>query len=275
MFLLFAPLALCMEVVKDDIFMSQIFPKHIQDNPGTCSHNTICALALVSKEWNEFIKNARVQRRRYFAFTQEYRNLHMTQKEIYQQQVWHKNNSAYVYWMEMEDGETQFCLTYLDGNDKISTSECTDASLTIPIFKNYRPFFTAQGNACCHAWHEENITGRFVELSLNTIKLPKIRTCYLDLNCKQLEQLNPSQYFLWVQSIQSSPINRNKLQPSIIKNCPVLLKTFIDSQHVEETNDEKIYHLDGVIIDENYLLHGSFPTNWWRQIVSQNCIVKK
>lgn len=269
---LFPFFTLSMDNVNSNLVMSEVFPGYVQRASGACSHDTICALALVNKKWNDIIKKTYVQRRIYFTSKQDYKDVHTANPHIYQQQIWHKYSSAYAYWMKTvtEVGtllisEMSFNLIYMDGNDVIKSSEFKDVALRMSIFGDIQPFFTGQGNACFYAWSYEK--KELLEILLSIKKPLKMYKCTLDLGEKIPQSSN---YWIAYQPIESSNLN-----PFIIHDYPTLLKAFINSEVVQENKNEKIYHVEGVELTEDYLLQGKFPSQWWRNIVSQNCLIKK
>ena len=203
-----------------------------------------------NEKWKKVIEKTADLRRRYFTSQADYKKTRTADRQIYQQQIWHKHSSAYAYWERSTAGWMRFNLVYLDGNDTIIKHKLEEpGSIGKTIFGGYRPFFTTKGTACCHAW---SIKDELLEYSLSTKESPKIRRCTIEVNCEK-----------------KAPISF-----IIFQNNHVLLKAFINSKKIHEDDNKKTYNISGVEINEIYLLN-RFPPSWWKEAISRQCIIKK
>jgi hypothetical protein len=218
-------------------------------------HESICSLALVNKQWNAFIQQTARHRRKYLASQEEYKTARPTyNSKVYKQTAWHKHNSAYAYWIENSKDFIEhkkpitLYFVYLGGNGNICTHKLDNLSyLEInysALYERYKaPFFDTKGDVHYYMYAQENNHEIYIlDLIMGIRKLPKKVIHYIDITHKN--------------NTEKQLIKENLL---ILENYPTLFKAFMQSQHVAENDYEKIYHVDGIEIDEDYVLNGRFP----------------
>ena len=243
---------LCMEIwhnptTKDDI--------HCTLAQYYFSHDSICALALVNKQWNTFIKETAEKRQQLLIDEAEYSNLSsIANFNRDEQLIWHTHKSAYAYWFNnnkdcpKKHHQMIFSLVYSKGNNTfhIQTSKSHAYRIGGKRHKGHtkvkiiqKPFFTMDGDISFHTFQfygDYNV----VENLLSTKRSPKKFYCLVNCLPKNL-------YNVEIPCL------------SIFKNYPTLMYALTRSKFKEYDNDFKIYDLGGVELDEDYLLHGVFP----------------
>lgn len=265
----------CMEVIwhnpiaKDDTH-SALLQRYF-------SHDSVCALALVNKQWNTCIKQTAQHRRRFLSSQEEYARSRKQNPSLYKQTTWHKHGSAYSYWVKKDNYDHNFHDTielyfiYLNGNGKSYTyateglNVCSEYVCSDYVQRSLNSFFNSQGDVSFHLleYFNDRVTpiaklpSYIFEYVLNTKKVSKKRTCYVDITHK-----NDS--------------TKQYSKENLVAFSYYLREKFIHAQRTTENADEKIYHIDGVEVDEDYLLNGKFPrlTGENDRIITKNGIIK-
>lgn len=163
--------------VKNDI--------HVQLAQRYFSYDSICALALVNKQWNNFIIQTANVRQKFLADYEEYRKDCMYWNfDKNMQTTWHKHKSAYAYWIRSPKhcsvGNEQLILylVYSDGNNNINyrTHHFPHHHLSVESLEKitHKPAFNNRGEALfnlSHYWtSNSNLNAAYV---LSTKKLSK------------------------------------------------------------------------------------------------------
>jgi hypothetical protein len=255
----------CMEIwhnpsTKDDMHLALV--------QRYFSHDTICALALVNKQWNIFIQQTAEQRKTFIEKQPEYHQTHTGYTYgTHHPTIWHPYRSAYTRCLEGNKDCSHdkiniiIYLVYLDGNNKIRVS--TQHGPCYSIYCNFKPpavlhepFFTHKGDVSFYTYESSHgflfyyhMTPCVVEYVLSTHIKPKQFECHVDVTHKD--------------NIDVKVRLDIKNLIALFKNYPILCNAFMRSQRIllSDTwnNRAKIYDSDGVELDEDYLLHGTFP----------------
>lgn len=207
-------------------------------------HDSICALALVNKEWNSCIQQTAQYRRRYLSSQEKYQEIRIENSHIYRQTTWHKHGSAYAYWIESNDDcskDKKQIILYLVhlGNNKFHTRmhHCPAHHACQPKPEMIqKPFFNHRGTVDFYIF--QSTDAQVIHHVLGTKKLYKILRCFVDI------------------------IHNNAIAPlGLFENYPILFQAIIDSKYIstDTANSTELYHIDGIKLDEDYLLNGSFP----------------
>lgn len=119
------------------------------------NHHQICALALVNKFGNDYIKKTADSRKKYFASSSRY---HKGHRYI----VWHTHGSAYAYTYFASSGKTRsLCMRYHHLKDQ-QNFQCDEANWTnhvFPLLGAPNIFFNQRGNVCFYATGMINVLG--------------------------------------------------------------------------------------------------------------------
>jgi hypothetical protein len=250
----FTPALHCMEAFPESTITNDIRRALAQHY---FSHDTICALALVNKQWNNIVKQTAQDRQKFLTNQTDYPNLlSIANKD--EQLVWHTHKSAYGYWFNTSEScikkhhKMIFSLVYLDGNGTIHSQADSSDSYRIngKTSKGHtkvkivqKPFFTRNGDFTFHTFQ---LYGDYsiVENVLSTKEKPKNFNCY----------------------VMCLPENVYDAIPdlTIFKNYPTLLHAITHSKSSQsfytERSDYKIYYLEGVELDEDYFFtKDAFP----------------
>ena len=130
------------------IINQDILGEYITRNPGYINHDTICALALVNKQWNSIIKKTSAARRKYFAlYVEQYYKVRQRNPIIYNQTKWHTYCSAYAYWYQ-KNNVLSFYEIKLAGNGNISNNVVEKAIFNIHNIDSCHIYFNDKGNVC-------------------------------------------------------------------------------------------------------------------------------
>jgi hypothetical protein len=233
---------------ENNALVKQLVTHH---NVAFLDHRSVCALALVDKDWHKAIKESTNKRKEYL------RSLR-TNPIIADITTWHVHGSAYAQIQNIASQQYPyfFYLKNGDSNVTFSTSSLTD---TINC-----PFFDTTGKACFYmatknASNQEHI----IEYDLGENPLRKSFNSFVVLK-EQQEDYEEKNAIAFQQ-------------------FPVLLQAFFHSTkiktsfftHFDITQGIKKYYVSGIELDPEYVLNGKFPSQQIKDIITSQCKIKK